>query len=214
MTAAAQQAMSVADKARSAREEVKCQDEPSAEVSDLLNHNIFIEPLAEFVADLGKLISINKSDLAERYVDEISIETSRDGRMSISGSSSGNSWLHVATQAAAEEIAYNFSTDDEFYRYDEDWKQEVKHTVVTFLLEDSGLTVTAKHEHQLPQLAQKHAAVYNSYFSFGRCSADGEAKVILYQNTKALTENNQVLVVTRLPRAALAELLAAKPAAN
>ncbi len=35
--------------------------------------------------------------------------------------------------------------------------------------------------------------------------AKGQPEVVLYQNTKALTDNNQVLLITHLPRAALSE---------
>jgi hypothetical protein len=35
--------------------------------------------------------------------------------------------------------------------------------------------------------------------------AKGQPAEILYQNTKALTDNNQVLVITHLPRAALSD---------
>jgi len=59
---------------------------------------------------------------------------------------------------------------------------------------------------------EKLAAIYNAHFSFDSCPERGEPEAIFYQNTRALSENNQVLVVTRLPRAALSVLLAKRPA--
>lgn len=49
--------------AQSAREDVRCSDEAPAKIEQLLNSKVFINPLAGFVADLGKLISIEKDDL-------------------------------------------------------------------------------------------------------------------------------------------------------
>jgi hypothetical protein len=42
---------------------------------------------------------------------------------------------------------------------------------------------------------------------------EGQPEEILYQNTKALTDNNQVLLITHLPRAALSEQPAKPPKA-
>lgn len=49
--------------AQSARADVRCSDEAPAKIEQLLNSKVFINPLAGFVADLGKLISIEKYDL-------------------------------------------------------------------------------------------------------------------------------------------------------
>ena len=49
--------------AQSAREGVRCSDKAPAKIEYLLNSKVFISPLAGFVADLGKLISIEKYDL-------------------------------------------------------------------------------------------------------------------------------------------------------
>ncbi|HEX8776395.1 MAG TPA: hypothetical protein VF735_22690 [Pyrinomonadaceae bacterium] len=55
-----------------------------------------------------------------------------------------------------------------------------------------------------PQQARKLAAVSNSYFQIAACQPAGEPAEVFYQNNKALTNLNRLLVVTRLPRAGLA----------
>lgn len=62
--------------------------------------------------------------------------------------------------------------------------------------------------------AQKIAAAYNPHSSFGSYGDRSEPVEISYQNSKALVRNNQVLIVTRLPRAGLSDSLAKSPAAN
>jgi hypothetical protein len=80
---------------------------------------------------------------------------------------------------------------------------------------DASLTAKEKAEDssisklQQPSIdqAQKLAATHNSYFSLDGCSKRGEPEEVSYKNTKALTDNNQVLIITHLPRAALSERL-------
>jgi hypothetical protein len=58
-----------------------------------------------------------------------------------------------------------------------------------------------------PQQARKLAAVSNSYFQIAACQPPhGEPTEVVYQNTRALTGVNSILVVTRLARAGLAAL--------
>ncbi len=195
-------------------EDTKCSNEAPAEIEHLLNQKAFVNPLAEFVADIGKLISIDKYDLKERVFLEVNIKATPGG-VNITGGSSGNSWLYVSAQKAAEEISYDYGYGDtELYRYDDELKQLVARFDVSFLLEDSSLVVKAKAKQSSPEQADKQAALYNSYFSLGSCRERGQPEGILYQNTRALVENNQVLVVTRLPRAALSVMLAKPLAAN
>lgn len=211
-TPAQAQQMIAATKSQITKEEDKCSDKASTEVEDLLNQGAFVRPLVEFIADVGKLISIDKYDLKERVAIEIDVADGYDGRGSIEESSAGNEWLSVAAKNALEPMKSAFG--EAFYRYDDKRKQLVAHFAFTFLFENSSLMVQAKAEQPSPEQAQKLAAIYNSYFSLGSCRERGEPEEIFYKNTKALVENNQVLIVTRLPRAGLSELLAKKPVAN
>ena len=76
------------------------------------------------------------------------------------------------------------------------------------------LVVHVSFERLAPKQARRPAAVSNSYFQAGVCRAQNRPAEIFYQNTRALTATDQVLVVTRLPRAGLSALLAEQPIAN
>jgi hypothetical protein len=78
-------------------------------------------------------------------------------------------------------------------------------------IEDSS---SSKIEQSSSKQSRKLAATHNSQFSVDNHHKYHQPDKVLYQNTKPLTNNNQVLIVTHLPRAALSELLAKKPAAN
>jgi hypothetical protein len=54
-----------------------------------------------------------------------------------------------------------------------------------------------------PQQARKLSALSNSYFQIAVCQAQNESAATFYQNSRALTDVNRILVVTRLARAGL-----------
>jgi len=78
--------------------------------------------------------------------------------------------------------------------------------IATAVNRSQGLVAGAASQQLSPQQARKLAAVSNSYFQIAACQPVGEPAEVLYQNDKALTDVNQILVVTRLPRAGLAAL--------
>lgn len=72
-----------------------------------------------------------------------------------------------------------------------------------------ALIATASAAGQLtPQRTLKLAAASNSYFQLDICRAQIAPQENLYKNSRALTDNHPLLVVTRLPRAGLTSLLA------
>ncbi len=79
--------------------------------------------------------------------------------------------------------------------------------------ESQALVFNAFSQHLSPQQVRKLAASNNSYFQVAICHTQGEPAEAVYQNTRALTDKNQLLVVTRLPRAALTRLPAEQPGA-
>lgn len=69
-----------------------------------------------------------------------------------------------------------------------------------------ALMATATAAAQLtPQRTLKLAATNDSYFQIGICQALREPQENIYQNSRALTDKHTHLVVTRLPRAGLAQ---------
>lgn len=78
--------------------------------------------------------------------------------------------------------------------------------------ESQALVFQAFSQHLSPQQVRKLAATNNSYFQIAVCQSQGEPEENFYKNTRALIDKNQLLGVTRLPRAALVSLPAEQPA--
>lgn len=75
--------------------------------------------------------------------------------------------------------------------------------------ESQALIATATAAGQLsPQQTLKLAATSNSFFHLDICRAQCGGEENLYRNSRALTGKYRLLVVTRLPRAALGRPLA------
>jgi hypothetical protein len=85
---------------------------------------------------------------------------------------------------------------------------------VTVKTTSSELVTNVAFKQQSPEQARKLVASFNAMFSTGSCRERGQAAQLFYKNTQALADNDQVFIVTRLPRAALRVLLVEKPAAN
>lgn len=78
--------------------------------------------------------------------------------------------------------------------------------IATAVSESQALAAATVSSQQLwPQQAYKLAAVSNSYSQVAACYLHREPAGPLYQNSRALVDKNQLLVVTHLPRAALSQ---------
>ncbi len=80
-----------------------------------------------------------------------------------------------------------------------------------FEFDNSEINSILKTSSNSVDRAQKLASAYNTNFNYWQCESQEKFKEIptkLYQNTKISSENNQVFIVTRLPRASIDELLA------
>ena len=64
------------------------------------------------------------------------------------------------------------------------------------------------------ELSQSFARSYQSGIDFLRCQKRNLPEAVIYQNTEATSENDQVFIVTRLPRAGLDALSKANEKAN
>ena len=71
-----------------------------------------------------------------------------------------------------------------------------------------------RNAQQPSKKSEESAATCPSYFSHGARVITHEPQIIFYENTRALVGNNQILIVSRLPRAGLDGLLAFEPVAN
>lgn len=175
-----------------------------------LKDRAFSEPVLNFIEDVRKLASLDKYKLDDRELAEISMLTRKGSDTISTSATSVNIWVRDAASLAAERLWKNLPKEYRFYRFDEKLNADVERCTVEFLLEDNGLIVTTKYDLASDEHARKLASAYNTFFTKNVCECNDESENIIYQNTKALAEKNQVLVVTRLPRGSLDTLLDAK----
>jgi hypothetical protein len=83
-------------------------------------------------------------------------------------------------------------------------KQQVK-VNLTFTPKDFSLKVTLNQD--LDEQAEQLSNLYNAELSRIKIQLIGTPQVVIYQNTDISSVNNQVFIVTRLPRGSLDELL-------
>ena len=86
--------------------------------------------------------------------------------------------------------------------------QEATNSKFTFKLEDSSLSVQVSVQKASPEIAKRLSADLAATFPRFTPSAAALARQKIFENTTFKSKNDQVLVITRLPRAALDPLLA------
>jgi hypothetical protein len=86
--------------------------------------------------------------------------------------------------------------------------QEATNSKFTFKLENSALSVQVSVQKASPQIARRLSADLAAAFPRFTPSSAALARQKIFENTTFKSKNNQVFVITRLPRAALDPLLA------
>ena len=79
--------------------------------------------------------------------------------------------------------------------------------VVDFLTDGLSISIKTTVENKNSQDTQIFLNEIKSYFKKFASSPAWSREKIIYENTKVTSENNQVFIVTRLPRGSLDELL-------
>lgn len=179
-----------------------CKDDASSEVDELLRFDFVSEGILDFLDKARKPIEINKRNFDFEYgfafTDGNNLTVHPDGYPN-------DEPFHIVASKSLEGITRQLNS---YYRYDEDLKKEASHSKVKFTYENGELTIKIASEKENAKFAADFANLYNSAFEIGVCSKDAEAKPrIIYENTRAASENNQVIIVTRLPRGSLDALL-------
>jgi hypothetical protein len=80
---------------------------------------------------------------------------------------------------------------------------------ITFNLstEKKSLALEIKVGIKNDEISQQFYNILNTYVSQKKSSAKSSKQLVIYQNTTVTAENNQVFIVTRLPRAAIDSLI-------
>lgn len=82
----------------------------------------------------------------------------------------------------------------------------------TFAIEPKDFLLKVKHNYDWTKDAEAISGIFGKYFEQESVVRKNEPLGKVYENTKVTFENNQVFIVTRLPRASIDSLLAPKDA--
>jgi hypothetical protein len=182
-------------------------------IENAIDSGFITESVRALLEDLKKLRRIEKYDGEQRF--EIDFLFRRDENSNkhqvdkVEGG--GNRWLFTACEEPAYLIEHNFDevVSSNFHVYDESLKEKVNNANVKFLSENGELTLQIASRQKSREEAQNLAVFFSEIFARGSSGKDLQNyERVIYENTKAHTENNQVFIVTRLPRASIDALSA------
>lgn len=190
-------------------DEKDCWNTAPQDIIDLLDSDFLSREIFDFVADIQKLTEIGKYEKGERFNFQFEYRAAKNGVARTDYLSAiSNRWIHLAASEKIENLA-----SSDYYRYDDELKADASHSAVGFSFENDELIVKISKEQQSDRIAQDAADLYNKVFEAGICTDYVEkSQKVIYQNSKAFAENNQVFTITKLPRASIDSLLAEKDA--
>ena len=187
----------------------------STEAQNLFDKGFFVIPVRDFLRDLENLSKLGKfsadAPFTELFFCEFEVQDDAGKPRSFFGKGAikpANDWFLVAVKDSIikisatlpnEEFRINNSTN----KYPNALSQKVK-----FELSQTEFTAQVSFEAVSAEKANFLAGIYNESFAIGECNSVNN----LYENTKATSENNQIFIVTRLPRGSLDTLLTTKDA--
>ncbi len=170
------------------------------------------KPIQILLVRLEELSSQNKFDLRDNFNYQY-LQVDTDGE--VSQTSVLNSEGGILLQNELQQVVRNFTgwkLGSQLKRFNEKNQKKSYFSEVTFQLNGEGLSVKVKTEQPKPEYAQKYAIDNNSYFQSAIIQEKNKICDLIYQKTQSFAENNQVFIVTRLPRGSLDALLANKDA--
>jgi hypothetical protein len=168
------------------------------------------EPVLSFIDDLKKLASIGKFNLTS----EISTQAIFKGSPSTASASYFNKqdrWQSVASVDAIEKIyeATKYWSD---YVEEPDSPEKDYHQTISLNFYSNGLELQVTLRKESKDAAAQFAGNLTQVFKVKLDRSKSVPSKQIYENTKAISENNQVFIVTRLPRGSIDSLLARKDA--
>jgi hypothetical protein len=185
------------------------------EFEDTLDSDFITGPILALLDDLKKLKQIDKYDGEQRFeieylfrhyegLNKFKVDEIKGG---------GNNWLFTACEDPAYLLDFKVDEVNLFnpYAYDKSLKAKVTNTKVKFLSENGDLSLQIVSKQKSAEDAQRLTGLFSQTFDY-RSSINelNDYERLIYQNTKATAKNNQVFIVTRLPRASIDDTLAGK----
>jgi hypothetical protein len=191
----------------------------ASDLSDQIQHAINTQFIARSILtlldDLEKLKQIEKNGGEQRFEIECLYRRFEGFNAYLVDKleDDGNKQLLTACKAQTLVVASKFQNVNplNFYSYDDSLKAKATNTKVKFLSENGQLSLQITFKQKSLEEAQNLAGFFNQVFDYRSASKElDNYERLIYHNTKAATENNQVFIVTRLPRASIDDLLAEK----
>lgn len=183
----------------------KCNQTAQPEIESLLSKSFYAQTLADFLIDINNLSALGKFPPNGAFAQDLiygeGFLITRQERLTelnpmvstLNSSKKKNVWLAAAFQETKEKLKTELDGDSNSLF-------KIKLTGNHFSAETFLQTGSSEK-------AEKLADFYNTTFNSKVCQ-ESRLKV-LYENTKAFADKDQVFIVTHLPRAAIDEFLKA-----
>lgn len=189
----------------------------SEQIQHAINSKFIADSVLRLLDDLEKLKQIEKYDGEQRFEIECLFqrEAGFDAYRLDKLEGTGDKELLTACKTQILYVADKFQNVNpfNFYSYDDSLKAKVTNTKVKFLYENGQLSLQVTFKQKSSEEAQKLAGFFNQAFDYLSASKElDNYERLIYQKTKANTENNQIFIVTRLPRGSIDALLAERDA--
>ncbi len=184
--------------------------------SDYFTIDKYFGEIEDFLIDLKKLNSIEKFDLDDDFHAKLTRSMPCNGNVGIGSKDFNvnyNKWLTPALTDAVNELEdYTKFLEDclPSQKFEDD---EERNSAISLIYDSSELKIEISGQKKSFQDTVNLAENLNKVFAIKlRKVVDKPLIKKIYENTKAHAENNQVFIVTRLPRASIDSLLAGKDA--
>ena len=198
-----------------AQQVARCK-QPTISNIDLQQINL-VQPFVELTEDLQKLAQIKKYDPNAQtgFSYTITFEKPENDDITTKGvSGTSESWIDLAIEEAIEKVRTKTLSDLPDFSSDKGSNEQVKRQSFEFQIDANNFELTISFEKSSLENAQKALNDLRLAFFAIACAEKRVEVKSIYENTEVSVENNQVFIVTRLPRAALDSLLQANEKAN
>ena len=195
-----------------------CSENTDEKAIHLLNLKVLSSGIIDLVNDLDGLVKLGKIKWTDTFDYDFNRKVSWGGKVrtttQVNSNYNYNNWTHLAVGDRIEDIVdllCPWAGGCGLYNYDPDFETRASNSDIRIRLDGQQVLTVQVHLLQPDaEQAESLSAIFSETFRIGACSDiySEPAHQITYRNTVSKPGNGKILVVTRLPRAALDELLA------
>lgn len=175
-----------------------------------VGQSLYGNAIDELVRQLETLRKEGKLKADEKIALDYEFSFSDDGSPQFLGfGERKNEHLANALDLTAEKISRDLSKLENVYFKK---SERLGSFDFTFAIEPKDFLLKVKHSYDWTKDAEAISGIFGKYFEQESVVRKNEPLGKIYENTKVTFENNQVFIVTRLPRGSIDSLLAQKDA--